>query len=162
MAGELDVERVVVIGYSQGGLVSRAALKPADDGLELPEIPLLIGLSTPWGGSQAASFGLERTSGAPPAWTDMATGSSFIEQLFDEPLPGGTDLHIIYGTGGDNDRFPGKNDGTIGEPSLADPEALAEAASVSVFPEAIHSSMVLDPEPLVLLDSLLDGLRTDV
>jgi hypothetical protein len=71
-------------------------------------------------------------------------------------------LHIIYGTGGDNDRFPDKNDGTIDEPSLAHPEALAEATSVNVFPDAIHSSMVLDPEPLAVLDGLLAGLGTDV
>jgi pimeloyl-ACP methyl ester carboxylesterase len=155
------VDRVVMVGYSQGGLVVRAALKPADDELVLPDVPLLIGLSTPWGGSEAAAFGLQRTSGAPPAWKDMATGSPFIASLFDEPLPDGTELHIVYGTGGDNERFPGKNDGTIGEPSLAHPEALAEATSVSVFPEAIHSSMVLDPEPLAVLDDLLAGLGTD-
>ncbi len=162
MAARYDVDRIVLIGYSQGGLVTRAALKPADDGVVLPEVPLLVGLSAPWGGSEAAAFGLERTSGGPPAWKDMATGSPFIGTLFDEPLPDGTELHIIYGTGGKNDRFPGKNDGTIGEPSLAHPEALAEATSVSVFPDAIHSSMVLDPEPLAVLDGILAGLLDDV
>jgi hypothetical protein len=87
-------------------------------------------------------------------WPRAATSWS----IFDNPLPDGTELHINLGTGGTDDRFPGENDDVTGKPSLARAEAIAEATSVTQLDGAVHSGMVLDPEPLERFNEILSGL----
>lgn len=154
MAEKHDVSRVVLVGHSQGGLVVRKAIDDAEDGVTMPEIPALLGISSPWGGTEMANFGID-TALALPAWHDMAVGSDFIETLFDRPLPFKTSFHIFYGLAGDNERIPGEDDGAISEESLTRKEAVVEAASVNDYQHVGHSDILLDQQVMDRINEVL-------
>jgi pimeloyl-ACP methyl ester carboxylesterase len=147
MVQEHDVEVMALVGHSQGGLVIRKALADWAEVDGLPEVPAFVGISTPWGGSQAAGAGTD-SSLALPAWHDMAAGSGFVQTLYDHPLPAPTTFHILYGLGTESDRVPGEDDGTIAETSLAWPPARTEATTIERFEELSHSGILEDPEAM--------------
>jgi hypothetical protein len=86
----------------------------------------------------------------------MAVGSPFLEHLFDDPLPPGTGMHVVYGTGAAPGSQAGPGDGTIGLASLSRAEALAEATSVSVFEDLLHGDIALSPEVHETIAGILD------
>lgn len=144
MAKRYAADEVLVVSYSLGGLIARQALRPYDDGIELPRIPVFVGVANPWGGSEERWLETEVTW-APSAWDDMRDGSHFLTRLYDDPLPDGTEFHSIYGLGGEPDEVLGEtNDRVLSEASMSRPEAMAEASSVSVFPDLSHIDIISD------------------
>jgi len=158
-ASDLGVDEVVVVCHSMGGIVARAALRPSDDDDALPRIPTVITLATPWNGSERAGA-WAWSPAAPPSWKDLRPGSTFLLHLFDDPLPEGTHLHVLYGTAGETASIPGDDDGVVSHASLTREEALEEASSVTVFELSDHIGMIVDSGPLSrvleILDSSLD------
>jgi pimeloyl-ACP methyl ester carboxylesterase len=151
------VDRVIVVGYSMGGLVARAALKPHEDSLDIVDVPLLITIATPFGGvARAAKWA--SSPAAPDSWADLDPDGPFLEHLFDEPLPGGTQLHVLYGTAGDSSAIPGPDDGSISLESASRPEALQEATSVTVFEKSGHMTILTDPGPQVACSALIHAV----
>jgi pimeloyl-ACP methyl ester carboxylesterase len=154
-AERYDVDEVQVISYSLGGLVALQALRTYDDGLELPRIPVFVGVSVPWGGSEERWLETEVTW-APSAWDDMRDGSHFLTRLYDDPLPPGTEFHSIYGLGGEPDDVLGEqNDRVLSEASMSRPEATAEASSVTVYPDLTHVGIIRDPRTIDKIGQLL-------
>ncbi len=144
MAARYKTEAVAIVAYSMGGLVTRQALRPYEDGTNLPRIPLFIGVANPWGGSEETKFESKR-SFAPGSWEDVADGSAFLAHLYDDPLPSGTAFHYIYGLGGKPDKRLGEvNDGILSKASLTRPETMAEADSVTFFEDADHKGIIKD------------------
>lgn len=162
-----NADVIVIVAMSMGGLVTRQALKPAGDGVTLPRIPLFIGIANPWGGSIKTGTGANLAVAARPekkisygaeSWKQFEAGAPFLAQLFDRPLPEETAFHMIYGVGGDDDVLPGRDDGSLSEESLARPEAVSEAASVTVVADGLHESITIHPETIARVDALLDTL----
>ncbi len=158
-AARLAVDEVVIVCHSMGGIVARAGLRPADDGVSLPSVPAVITLATPWNGSERAGA-WAWSPAAPPSWKDLKPGSTFLAHLFDDPLPDGTQLHVLYGTAGETASIPGEDDGVVSHASLTRHEALEEATSVTEFELSDHIGMIVDNGPLSrvveILDSTLD------
>ena len=150
------VDRVAVVAYSMGGVVTRQALRPYADGIRMPAIPLVIAVSNPWGGSEETRFESERTF-APKSWDDIDEESPFIAHLFDDPLPEGTELHYIYGLGGEPDELIGEeNDGILSRASLERPELLREATTVTLFEELGHVEIIHRPKTVERIGALLE------
>jgi hypothetical protein len=156
-AADFDVSEVAILAHSMGGLVARAALGATDDGAELPRVPVLITLSTPWAGSERAGR-WAWSPAAPPSWKDMKPGSTFLAHLFDAPLPEGTALHVLYGTRGDSRSIPGDDDTVVSLVSVTRAEALAEASSVAVFDDANHMEILSHPGPVNRVLEILGGV----
>ncbi len=152
---ELSVDEVVIVCHSMGGVVARAALHPDDDGISLPAVPAVVTLATPWNGSERAGA-WAWSPAAPPSWKDLKPGSTFLAHLFDDPLPTGTQLHVLYGTAGETTSIPGDDDGVVSHGSLTRSEALEEASSVTVFELSDHIGMVVDKGPLSRVLEILD------
>lgn len=159
MALRYEKRRVAVVAYSLGGLVMRQALRPQDDGVQMPEVPLFITVSTPWAGSEHRRFD-RRGDFRPGSWTDIADGSRFLDHLFDEPLPAPTKLHVIYGlTDRDRPSVPGYDDRILSERSLTREEALNEAASVTEVSDTNHLDIIEEPGVITLINQLLDEIH---
>jgi len=150
----------VILGFSMGGLVARQALRPTADNVTMPPVPLLIGIANPWGGSMEVRTGA-RLAFAADSWRQFVDGSEFITRLFDDPLPTKTAVHMIYGLGGDDEFLPGPDDGMLGEQTMARAEARAEAASVTVVPDATHTSIISDDAAICKVTELLAGVLAE-
>jgi pimeloyl-ACP methyl ester carboxylesterase len=157
LARKRDMDEVIVIAHSMGGLVARAFLGDKTGDPVRPRVPVFISLSTPYGGTEFLEK-VKVVQGQPDVWKDLKIGSDFLAHLFDKPLPEETAFHLMVGTKGDSDRLPGPDDGTVTVKSATRKEAMAEAASVYVCPTCTHRGIRQDPEPLEkIMDILSDA-----
>ena len=58
--------------------------------------PLLVSISTPWGGHAAAKSGVEHAPVVVNVWNDMAPGSAYLASLYAQPLPASTRHHLHF------------------------------------------------------------------
>ena len=70
-------------------------------------------------------------------------------------MEGGYDIRTVQ-------ELPGRNDNTLCEQSLARPEAVAEAASVTVLENATHQTIVSDAETIARVNELLTAYRLSI
>lgn len=146
------VSRVVLVAHSMGGLVTRQALNlwmtdTASGGA--PEIPCVVTLASPLGGHPSAAPGAAAPAGV-PAWTDLAPGSAFLQNLYAHPLPDSVAYFLVTATGQD-----GTTDGVVPVAYQRAPGALREAGQQSAFPTS-HVGILSDPEALRAVRSFLD------
>ncbi len=157
-ASENGVDRVAVLGFSMGGMVTRKALGQQLDGVEMPSVPLYIGVAPAFGGLDM-DLGIEKPKLAPPSWDDIPKDAPFMVHLFDDPLPEETEMHIIYGLLDEGmERIPGPDDGALAESSMARPEAVAEASSVTVIEDVGHGDVIEHPDTIARVNELLAGI----
>jgi hypothetical protein len=154
-AAHEGVSSIGVVTYSLGGLIVRAALKPDDGQLAMPEVPVFIAASTPWAGTRRVGRWAWAAE-APESWKDMKPGSDFLAHLFDEPLPPSTEMHVLCGSGGNTKWLYGDDDSVVEVEALLTPEVLEEAATVMHYDYLAHFDMVSHPEPLARINDLLE------
>jgi hypothetical protein len=160
-------KEVAVAAYSLGGLVVRQALRPANDGVVMPKIPMLIGIANPWGGSiktrAGTKFSFAGKEGSRLAvaesWEEFVDQTPFINALFDDPMPKETEFHMMYGVGGNDDFLEGRDDGALPESSLGRKEAVAEADSVTIFEDLVHADIIYADKTMAKVNELLGTLR---
>lgn len=120
------------------------------------DIATFVSVSTPWGGVNTATMGIEKAPAVIPSWYDVAPGSDFLLHLYDQPLPAETMFYLIFSIRGECSILMGNNDGTVETASQVDYRAQKE--SVRVFPinedhgTIIHNEYVID-----LILALLTG-----
>lgn len=168
LANYYEQDKVVLVAYSMGGLIAKEALSITDDGIHMPDIPLLIGIANPWGGSIKTTTGAKtsitaspdrQASYGPDSWKQLTEEADYIQNLFDTPFPDDLEFHIIYGLGGDDEDIPGPDDGTLTERSLARPEAVEQADSVTVFQDLSHKTIITDKQTIDLVNEKLSGAK---
>lgn len=141
LALRLEVERLIVVAHSMGGLVSRAAINlmaaNGDGGLVIS----FVSISSPWNGYGAAAAGVEHSPVVMPMWTDMAPGSPFLSSLFQTPLPAQCPYHLLFSYSGNSLLLREANDSVVTLSSELAPEAQAEAVKVYGFNET-HMSIL--------------------
>ncbi len=146
-------KRMDVVGYSMGGLVSRAfILKNAP---EQPEnfIRSFTSIATPWNGHSLADFRNLAPAQA-PSWEDLATGSPFTLSLFSRPFPPETKYYLFFGYKGDRNPFAKNNDAYVTLESALDPRAQSDAVKLYGFNED-HESIVDSKEVSDTLNKIL-------
>lgn len=159
-------EEVAIVAFSLGGLVTRQALRPADDGVIMPKVPLFVGIANPWGGSvktrPGTPFSISGKKGSRIAlaesWDELIDQSEFIAELFVDPLPEETGFHMIYGVGGNDDFLAGRDDGALPEASLGRREAVKEAKSVTIFEDLVHFNIIYSDKTIAKTVELLGSI----
>ncbi len=53
-------------------------------------------IATPWAGHDAARMGVRFSPAVVNVWNDMVPGSTFIESVLAQPLPAGTEHHLLF------------------------------------------------------------------
>jgi pimeloyl-ACP methyl ester carboxylesterase len=144
-----QVRSFVIVAHSMGGLVARDVLLRSSR-LERTAVPLLITLSTPWGGHRAAAVGARFLPRAVEAWHDLAFRSAYLEALFQTSsgvhrhLPDGTEHHLFASIGPRTDRGANASDGAVSVASQLREQAWIDAYRVYRFDET-HVGILNSP-----------------
>jgi pimeloyl-ACP methyl ester carboxylesterase len=75
-------DRLHVVGYSMGGLVSRAFIQKHHESTGRSEIGVFVSISTPWSGDDLAAKAVKRLPVVVHSWKDLAADSPFLTGLF--------------------------------------------------------------------------------
>jgi pimeloyl-ACP methyl ester carboxylesterase len=143
---------LVVIAHSMGGLVARGAIHRSSGFSWVDDVRLLVTISTPWLGQDAARLGLGHSPYIVPSWIDLAPGSEFLFRMRHAELPSKVSYHLYFGYRGGNSLLAGgSSDGTVSMGSMLDPAAQAEAAGIQGFDE--------DHERILASEAVAHGLR---
>lgn len=127
-----DLGRYHVVAHSMGGLVARAWLLERSHGQGRATIASFVSLSTPWSGYPSARQGVDHSPVVAPVWRDMATGSDFLEGLFeDDAAAGGRPQHHLLFSYRQSGWMAGASgDGVAALASMLPPQVQRQAASV--------------------------------
>ena len=158
-----SVSSLIIVAHSMGGLIARDLL--LSRGPEaLPEVPLLITLSTPWEGHKGAAFGARFALTPPPSWRDMAPGSAYLSELFgDAPgaertLPEGTQHHLFFSYRKSRVSFGESSDEVVSLASQLRGPAQEQASRLYGF-DATHLGILSDAAAAAAMNRLLDATR---
>ncbi len=103
-----QLNRVIVVAHSMGGLVSLAALNELCRNNAPNYLKGYISFNSPYGGVETAKKAVEQAPAVVAAWRDVAPGSSFLERLYQGSATQNIPFHLFFGyTTGDS------SDGTI-------------------------------------------------
>lgn len=152
-----DVDRLVVIGHSMGGVVAKALLDEIDVDDDLPSWRLFISLSSPFGGINTAQYA-ERLPQHPPAWDDLAPDSAFILKVQSTPFPSDLRFYLFFGARSSNRLMGalGNNDGVLSIASMCGSPVTDLAVDVFGFYED-HTSILAAPRVLRRLEGVLQA-----
>lgn len=96
---ELGVEKVDVLGFSMGGLVTLHAVKFLAAGKYVRRV---VTLGTPFAGTWVGLAGIATVGGLSPSVWQVLPNSGFLLELSSAPLPAGVEVRQIHAT---NDAF---------------------------------------------------------
>ena len=139
-----------------GGLISRSLIndiveKDARHNAKM----MFITISTPWGGHQAAQFGIDFAPAVIPSWVDMVPNSPFQQTLFQTPWPDRMKYYLFFSfKGGRNPFTNGNDDGTVSLISQLKPEAQEAAVKSFGFNED-HTSILKSPQVSEKINEIL-------
>jgi pimeloyl-ACP methyl ester carboxylesterase len=74
------VEQILIVAHSMGGLIARDLLINQLHG-DI-DVPVLVTISTPWGGHAGASLGVRFAPVVVASWLDLASQSLYLQSLF--------------------------------------------------------------------------------
>ena len=139
-------KKLIVIAHSMGGMISRSLINHIIETDTRNKANLLfITISTPWGGHQAAQFGVDFAPAVIPSWIDMVPNSPFQQALFQTPWPDSIKYYLLFSfKGGRNPFTNGNDDGTVSLVSQLRPEAQQAAVKSFGFNED-HTSILKSP-----------------
>jgi pimeloyl-ACP methyl ester carboxylesterase len=116
-SGSFPMKRVIVVAHSMGGLVALSALNQLCSDGAPPYLKGYVSFDSPYGGMEAAKAGVENAPAVVPSWRDVATGSPFLERLYQGPATGALPFYLFFGyETGDS------SDGTISLHSQLEPK----------------------------------------
>jgi pimeloyl-ACP methyl ester carboxylesterase len=146
-----------IVGHSMGGLVAKGLLDEIDVPRRLPGWKVFVGISSPWGGVPAAAFG-DRLPNHPPAWDDLAPGSSFMSRIDTTPVPSDVAFYLFFGARSRPSFLAalGNNDGRLTVDTMNSTRVTASARDVFGFYED-HLSILSAPRVLDRLERVLDA-----
>ncbi len=150
-------KNTLVIAHSMGGLVARAGVLEFLAENENMGVSLLITLSTPWAGHTAAAMGVKNSPVVLLNWYDMVPESPFLQQLWNKPLPGTVDFHLLFGFKGNASLVMGNNDGAVTLQSQLDPRAQKEARRI-YGQDAGHVEILFAAETVRQISAILEKL----
>jgi pimeloyl-ACP methyl ester carboxylesterase len=156
-------KRLLLVGYSMGGLVARGFLLRNQTETSRADIPLFVSISSPWGGIPSAANGVKNAPAVVRAWYDLAPGSAYLRELFysdpdrmtqHRPLPTGTTHHLLFGFQRNGRSFGESDDSTVSVASQLYGPAQQDAAHLYGF-DATHEGILENTEVSQLVNRLL-------
>lgn len=143
-----------MVAHSMGGLVGRAAILAHWNATGRNLVRTFVTLSTPWGGHAAADAAVKTAPIVIDAWRDIAPGSTFLNEIFELPLPPGVEFHLLFGYRRNSVRMGASSDAVIPMTSLLRPAAQAEAISTWGF-DRTHTDVLDDRAAADRINSIL-------
>jgi hypothetical protein len=113
-----------------------------------------VSISTPWLGHEASSERGARLLGV-PVWADLVPGSSFLDSLFETPLPDDLHYYLLFSYSGESALVSGSDDGTVTIPSMLAYPAQDQARMIYGFAES-HAGILESEKAISLLLEILD------
>lgn len=132
--------QMAIVAHSMGGLVARGFILRHAKSASAEPIPLLVTISTPWEGHEAA----ERVPRVVNIWRDIVPGSVYLTSLFSAQLPANTHHYLLF-------TF---NDRSVTVASQLAAPAQDEAVRVVGFDDT-HAGVLRNPNVAALLNHLL-------
>lgn len=143
----------IFVAHSMGGLVARSMInRLVRAGGHLPLA--FISISTPWGGHDASSERGSRIA-AVPVWADLVPESSFIHDLYEQPLPDDLHYYLLFGYSGESALVRGSDDGIVSISSMLDYRAQDQARKTWGFAET-HTSILESDKAIGTVMQILD------
>ncbi len=124
-----------IIAHSMGGLVSRDFIIKNVIEEQQTYIDKFISMSTPWGGVSTAALGVKKAPAVVPSWYDVSPDSDFLKEIYEKPLSGKVEFHLLFGVRGKCSMMMKNNDGTVEIASEIDHRAQEDAAGFYGFNE---------------------------
>lgn len=162
LQAQYKFDKIAIIAHSMGGLVSRGVIFKNLDSSRSLSIPLLITISTPWGGDATAKLGVDHAPTPADSWKDLAPGSRFLTELFyvtdnqgttRRKLPDSLSNHLFFSFIESE-----AGDGTVSLASELIPEAQEEADRLYGYQRS-HRDILNTRETAIMVNRLLDGIR---
>jgi pimeloyl-ACP methyl ester carboxylesterase len=150
----LGFETLYVVAHSMGGLLARSFISQQVHTGHADFLKLFVTLSTPWSGHRAAELAPQSVPLA-RSWEEMRPSSTFIRQLFAEPLPDHIRYCLLFSYAGNNSLMRGINDGTVTIASELRYAAQDEADAVLGLEES-HDSILRSARTSRLLNRTLE------
>jgi len=147
------VPRVAVVAHSMGGLVARGFVLRHAETSRTSQVPLLVTISTPWGGHKAAEYSAKAPA-VVEVWRDMAPGSPYQRSVLDPPLPAGMQHHMVFTFQRNRMSFGESDDHGVTVASQLVGPAQKNAVRVYGFDDT-HMGVLRNPEVSTLLNDLL-------
>lgn len=134
--GKNEQRPIVLAAQSLGGLVAMSAVQKLSAEGNGSSLKLFATFSTPYGGDNEALSWLDSMPAVVPSWRDVATGSEFLKNLLQQPLPGSVPFHLFF-TYKDPSTFRlgESSDGVVPLRSQLEPRVQAMATKVQGFNE---------------------------
>src|SRR5688572_20508502 len=151
-------ERIIVVAHSMGGLVSRGFLLRHARTAGAARVALFISISAPWDGHKAAELGVKHAPAVVRVWEDMAPGSRYLKEVFEQPLAAGTAHHLLYTHKRGLAESYESDDGAVTVGSQLRPAARSAATKVYGF-EDTHVGVLSNAEVSALVNRLLSEAR---
>lgn len=158
------VRSIVIVAHSMGGLIARDLLLH-EQRAYCADVPVLITLSTPWDGHKAAAVGARFWPNGVKAWHDLATGSAYIESLFETNgnvhryLPAGTQHYLVASLGRHASRGVAGSDQVVSVASQLRSDAWRDSYRIELFDET-HSGVLNSAAVASSINSTLATLLT--
>ena len=137
-AENFNVQRIIVVAHSMGGLVALSGLNQLCNDGAPPYLKGYISFDSPYGGVEDAKAGVEKAPAVVPSWRDVATGSPFLEQLYQGAAPGALPFYLFFGY-----KTGHSSDGTITLQSQLEPRVHLSALKSYGF-NATHEGILND------------------
>ena len=157
-----DFKQLHVVGYSMGGLVSRAFIQKYYESTGRADIDLFVSISTPWGGDDLAALAVNHVPVVVHSWEDIASGSHFLTGLFytdsqysraRRSVQVRDAYYLVFTYQRKSLRAGVSGDGVVTLASQLRPEAQDEAARIFGFDED-HASVLSSPQVAATLNEL--------
>jgi pimeloyl-ACP methyl ester carboxylesterase len=159
---QYDFDRLHVVAYSMGGLVSRAFIQKHYERTGRADVDVFVSISTPWGGDDLAATAVRHLPVVVHSWRDLASDSPFLTGLFYADSQGvrarrsvrGHVTYYLVFTYQRNSLVPGvSGDGEVTVASQLRAEAQEDAARIFGFDEN-HASVLSSPRVAATLNEL--------
>ncbi|MEN6320025.1 MAG: alpha/beta hydrolase [Syntrophaceae bacterium] len=150
-----QIERMVVVAHSMGGLVARAAIDNLCKKGRPPYLKMYISMSSPYGGVEDANKGLRSAPVVIPSWYDVATESPFLKHIYQQDLPPDVPFHMFFGY---RNQSGISSDGVITVRSQLDSRVHLKAVKTYGF-DTTHVGILNDEAVKRELYRLLDSVR---
>jgi pimeloyl-ACP methyl ester carboxylesterase len=145
-----------VAAHSMGGLVARYAILQNAYEDDQDYIRLLVTISTPWGGHQAAAKGVKYAPAVVPSWRNMAPDSEFLADLYPRPLPPAVPHYLLFSYSGRSGIMEENNDGAVTLESQLDYRAQWQTEELHGFAED-HVAVLFSEDLAKRFNTILDA-----
>jgi len=144
-----DLKRVIVVAHSMGGLVALSALNQLCMNGAPPYLKGYVSFNSPYGGVEAAK-NVEKAPAVVPSWRDTATGSPFLERLYQGNAPQEIPFYLFFGY-----KTGDSSDGTITLQSQLEAKIHLKALKSYGF-NATHVGILNDEESRRVFNQVLE------